>query len=287
MNEQAPAGWHPDGQGSERYWDGAAWTDQIRPLGGTDKRKKPGAFSKLGDAVRNAAAEKMGARGELVRRQAEDAQAAGTLVTSGVFGTSTVEIYENGFVRVARWPEGHKGTEPKTADKNTPYERLRSIKFTQQQAAESSGGTSALESTVGPAVAKLMKGGKGLMKASAPGMAMAGVAHVASNAARKTFLTIATDKEIHTLTNQSTRSLGVKISNQGHDDVGRELEIAGKAVLGEVEVDARAVEAPPAGQPPAVPTLTDRLRELAGLHSEGILSDEEFADAKAKLLGGL
>ena len=30
-----PAGWHPDPQvpGSERYWDGAAWTQQIRPMG--------------------------------------------------------------------------------------------------------------------------------------------------------------------------------------------------------------------------------------------------------------
>jgi uncharacterized protein DUF2510 len=102
MNEQAPAGWYPQGQGIERYWDGAAWTDQIRPLGGTNMPKKAGAFSKLGDAVRKAVAEKKGAKVELIRRQAEDAQAAGALVTSGVFGTSTVEIYENGYVRVAK-----------------------------------------------------------------------------------------------------------------------------------------------------------------------------------------
>ena len=38
---------------------------------------------------------------ELTRKQAEDALAAGSLVTSGVFGTSTVEICENGYVRVA------------------------------------------------------------------------------------------------------------------------------------------------------------------------------------------
>lgn len=30
----APAGWYPatDGSRSERYWDGATWTDQIRPI---------------------------------------------------------------------------------------------------------------------------------------------------------------------------------------------------------------------------------------------------------------
>ena len=27
-----PAGWYPDGQGGERWWDGNQWTDQTRPL---------------------------------------------------------------------------------------------------------------------------------------------------------------------------------------------------------------------------------------------------------------
>jgi len=142
-----------------------------------------------------------------------------------------------------------------------------------------------------------MKGGKGLMKASAPGMAVAGVAHLASNAARKSFLTIATDKQIHTLTNQSSNSVGLKTSNKGHNEVGRALEVAGNAVLGVVEVDpqhgvaepvnAADPKSSPASQSAAAPTLSDRLRELAGLHKEGILSADEFAAAKAKLLGGL
>lgn len=296
MNEQAPAGWYPDGQGSERYWDGAAWTDQVRALAVTDVPKKAGAFSKLGAAVKNAAAEKKAAKEEFTRKQAEDALAAGSLVTSGVFGTSTVEIYENGYVRVASWSESVSATGPKAIDKNTPYEKLRSIKFTQPED-EASGAPSALEGTVGPTVAKLLKGGKGLMKASAPGMAAAGIAHVASNAARRSFLTIATDKQIHTLTNQTTNSVGLKTSNKGHNDVGRALEVAGNAVLGVVEVESRpVVDAPviaaapePAGatQPAAAPNLSERLRELADLHKDGILSDEEFASAKAKLLGGL
>jgi hypothetical protein len=42
-----------------------------------------------------------------------------------------------------------------------------------------------------------------------------------------------------------------------------------------------------ATESPAAPTLSDRLRELANLRNEGILSDEEFAAAKAKLLGEL
>lgn len=296
MNEQAPAGWYPDGQGNERYWDGSAWTDQIRALGGTDMPKKPGAFSKLGAVVKNVAAQKKAAKEELIRRQAEDAQAAGALVTSGVFGTSTIEIYENGYVRVASWGEGVSGTGSKSIDKNTPYERLRSINFTQPEG-QSSGATSSPEGALGPAVAKLMKGGKGLMKASASGMAVAGFAQLASNAAQKSFLTIATDKQIHTLTNQSSNSVGLKTSNKGHDDVGRALQVAGNAVLGVVEDESRPVvaapsiaadpEPAPASQAAAAPTLSSRLRELADLHKEGILSDEEFAAAKAKLLGGL
>lgn len=296
MNEQAPAGWYPGGQGSERYWDGAAWTDQIRVLAVKDVPKKAGAFSKLGAAVKNAAAEKKAAKEELTRKQAEDALAARSLVTSGVFGTSTVEIYENGYVRVASWGERESATGSKAIDKNTPYEKLRSIKFTQPQD-EASGAPSALEGAVGPAVAKLLKGGKGLMKASAPGMAAAGIAHVASNAARKSFLTIATDKQIHTLTNQTTNSVGLKTSNKGHNDAGRALEVAGSAVLGVVEVEQRpgvdtpvvavVPEAAGATQPAAAPTLSERLRELADLHKDGVLSDEEFASVKAKLLDGL
>jgi hypothetical protein len=143
----------------------------------------------------------------------------------------------------------------------------------------------------------LLKGGKGLMKASVPGMAVAGIAHVASNAARKTFLTIATDQQIHTLTNQTANTVGLKTSNKGHNYAGRALEVAGNAVLGVVEVDPRpVVDAPvlaaapePAGatRPAAAPSLSERLRELADLHKDGILSDEEFASAKAKFLGGL
>ena len=52
-------------------------------------------------AVKKAAADKHAAKEELGRKQAEDGQAAGALVTSGVFGTSTVEIYDGGYVRVA------------------------------------------------------------------------------------------------------------------------------------------------------------------------------------------
>ena len=44
---------------------------------------------------------------------------------------------------------------------------------------------------------------------------------------------------------------------------------------------------PPAPAPQAAGTdLTAQLQQLAQLHTAGVLSDEEFAAAKAKLLGG-
>lgn len=49
---------------------------------------------------------------------------------------------------------------------------------------------------------------------------------------------------------------------------------------------AEAPQAPP--EPPAAPAgedLTAQLMKLADLHTAGVLSDEEFAAAKAKLLG--
>jgi type II secretory pathway component PulF len=44
---------------------------------------------------------------------------------------------------------------------------------------------------------------------------------------------------------------------------------------------------PPAPAPQAAPgnDLTEQLQQLAQLHTAGVLSDEEFAAAKAKLLG--
>ena len=302
-----PAGWYPQPDGRQRYWDGELWTEhfapeQLRQPGVADatsaassSAQKEGAFSKLRKAAADKQAERRSAREEFDRKQAECAHAAGALVTSGVFGTSTVEIYDGGYVRVAAGESND--TEPERITKKTPYEKLRSIKFTQSGQDNTSGMSAALEGAVGPAMARLVKGGAGLMKvsgglmkASVPGLAVAGVAHLAGAEGRKSFLTIASDKEIHTLTNQSSNGFVTK-SNKGHNEVGLALEAAGNSVLSVAGVAAHepvseprsAVVSPAA----AAPTLSERLRELADLHNDGILSDDEFAAAKTKLLAGL
>jgi hypothetical protein len=49
------------------------------------------------------------------------------------------------------------------------------------------------------------------------------------------------------------------------------------------EQPAAAAPAVPAQAPPS---MADQLNQLAGLHNQGVLSDDEFTAAKSKLLGG-
>ena len=49
--------------------------------------------------------------------------------------------------------------------------------------------------------------------------------------------------------------------------------------------EQQAAAAPAAPAAPAADDTTAKLQELANLHAQGILSDEEFAAAKAKALG--
>lgn len=53
---------------------------------------------------------------------------------------------------------------------------------------------------------------------------------------------------------------------------------------------AQAPAQPPAPAPAAAPAggtdMNSKLREIAQLHNDGILNDEEFAQAKAKILAG-
>lgn len=286
-----PAGWYPDTEvpGGQRYWDGSAWSDQRRPIAPTEaaavtEPAKRGAWARVSSAAKKAASDQLAAREQARRQHEATANAAGKLVTSGEFGTSTVEIYEGGYVRIAV-----------TMAKNTPYEQLRSIRYTPPAA--SSAPADPLTGALGPAVAGLLKGGHALIKTSAPGLAMAGFAHMASVESRTSSLTIATDLTIHSLTNEVAYEF-IKKVNSHHNGVGLVLQDAGNAVLRANGFELQGSTSDPAPVPatglasvavlpPAAPSLVERLRELAVLHAEGVLSDDEFADAKGRILGGL
>ncbi|WP_144018674.1 SHOCT domain-containing protein [Demequina sp. NBRC 110051] len=264
---------------------------------GTDKLRMSGGFRKFGQSMQKAVSDKKASMDDAKLKHSRDAEAAGRLVTSGIFGTSTVEIYENGYVRVASHGDGAATSEAKTIRKKTPYEKLRSISYSpseQERAASSSGNP--LENAVGTALVGLMKGTTSFMKTTAPGLAASGIAHVAAKGSRVSQLTIATDKTIHRLTNETHNGL-MSSGQKGHNVIGRELEAAGKSVLpsdgstqppGAPNTTAVTAAPPSTSVPPTTaPTLAERMRELAELHREGILSDDEFAAAKASLLGGL
>lgn len=303
MSEQAPAGWYPDGSGDERYWDGSAWTAHVRspqpaPPAPPIADDTANVFSKLGSAVKKAASDKKASKDEALRLHEERAVAAGRLVTSGIFGTSTIEIYENGFVRVA--PGGERYAEAEKITKKTPYEKLRSISFGVPEAERTDASDapgSPIEGAVMQAMSGIVRGGKLLTKGTAVGIAATGVAHLASNSSRKSNLVIATDKTIHTLTNQKHNGF-IQVSQKEHNAVALALVEAGNTVLGIDPVTASqpaiSAEADPAPVAPVTvaavavtPSLSDRIRELSELHREGILSDDEFSAAKGKLLAGL
>jgi hypothetical protein len=68
----------------------------------------------------------------------------------------------------------------------------------------------------------------------------------------------------------------------GHDEAERFRQVLSPLIRGRGSSLAPAA-APPTGA--ATPTLAARLRELAALRDDGILTEEEFAAQKAKLLG--
>jgi hypothetical protein len=340
MEVSAPAGWYDDGSGQQRWWDGRAWgvyAQDVSSVPGDpgaagygqvagsvgQPAKSSGVFNALGQAVKNAAVERIAAgqrerqqraereweqrrryeeRVQEERRRREEVErTVGCRVTGGVFGTSTIEIYENGYVRVAGPGDG---VTVKSVRDSTPYERLISISMERSAGGVSSSAASGAEAvamagTAVKLVSTVAKGGSGLMKMSGGlGLAVTGAGQLAKMMAGKSVLTIVTDKKIHTLTNQ-VKTVGAPIVKRECESVGEALERAGNSVLtalgrGPVVPNVPAL---PSGQveppqrvsasPVSTVDVTASLRDLAQLHSEGFLDDEEFLEAKRQLLGKL
>jgi outer membrane murein-binding lipoprotein Lpp len=68
-------------------------------------------------------------------------------------------------------------------------------------------------------------------------------------------------------------------------DEDAQAEAEQNARLSDLEQQS-AYQAPPVQQAPAASSpMVDQLNQLAELHQQGVLTDEEFASAKAKLFG--
>ena len=330
-----PAGWYDDGSGRQRWWDGSAWgvyaqdgspaPAEVHPVGSGQvlapvarPMKQSGILDALGQAVKDAAVERKNlaiealtagvrARREREEREREErlrqagcARMAGRRVTSGEFGTSEVEIYENGYVRVTGPSEAGRLCR---IDESTPYENLISISFERPDSGSSgvSGAVAAPSvATAGTAVkvvSMIAKRNPAVMAISAAGVAAAGAGAVAKIMSAKAVLTITTDQRVHVLTNQAKHpTTGIPMPRKDHESVGAVLEQTGNSVLtalgrGPVSLSAPAL---PSGQvepsqgvgSPGMSTedVAKRLRELAELRKEGILDDADFAIAKRQLL---
>lgn len=69
-------------------------------------------------------------------------------------------------------------------------------------------------------------------------------------------------------------------ADQQYQDDAQDQRISG------LEQQPGTVPAPrDSGEQAAAPSMADQLNQLADLHKQGVLSDDEFAAAKAKLLG--
>jgi hypothetical protein len=81
-----------------------------------------------------------------------------------------------------------------------------------------------------------------------------------------------------------------KYANQAADQQAAQQQIYDQGVAdAQAQAQAQAYQAPPPAPAPAPAAgggddTMAKLQQLATLHSQGILTDEEFAQAKAKLL---
>ncbi|WP_314318242.1 SHOCT domain-containing protein [Actinomyces oris] len=191
-------------------------------------------------------------------------------------------------------------------DESTPFENLISISFERPDGGSSGAVGSAGASSVATAgtavkvVSMIAKRNPAVMALSAAGVAAAGAGAVAKVMSAKAVLTITTDQRVHVLTNQAKHpKTGIPMPRKDHESVGAVLEQTGNSVLTALGRGPAVSNAPalPSGQieppqrvsdsPVSTVDVTASLRDLAQLHSEGFLDDEEFLEAKRQLLGKL
>jgi len=80
------------------------------------------------------------------------------------------------------------------------------------------------------------------------------------------------------------------VSHKQHQKYAAQDQQAAQAAAYQQQQMAQQVAPPPQQAPaaapaPAVDPTVDKINQLAALHAQGVLSDEEFASAKAKALG--
>jgi hypothetical protein len=80
---------------------------------------------------------------------------------------------------------------------------------------------------------------------------------------------------------------GKRVANRRADQGAQDAEQDGRIddLEQQQQVTGPQAPAPAAAAPAAGSSMADQLGQLADLHQQGVLTDDEFAAAKAKLLG--
>ena len=195
---------------------------------------------------------------------------AGDLLTRGYFGCHYIEIYKNGYVRIAASPEELKGA---FAAGIAPFEKLLAFSFSEEPSTKSNSTDSSASTLLRTATSFVGKS----MKTTLPGLAIQGASHLLQRKLeKKATLTITTDHEVHVIVKTNSEDI----------EVGQALEKVVQKILGsaaDTTPQPTTPQLPPAQ--PSKPSTVERIRELAALHNDGIIDDAEFAAAKAKILG--
>lgn len=201
----------------------------------------------------------------------EAAEKYGRLVASEIFDHRRIELFDKGFVRVGA-ARNRKGgptpAEPPALPRSAkavlidnppdyvvaydaPFEKLRAIKAATQVQDKSAGGR------------------------GVAAVASFGLSEMTSNEKRFLFLTISTDRETYSLKGKAGML-------RSADQVPMRLELAGQGILDSLD-GAQSTSAIPTGATePAVTTVTEQLKDLAALHRDSVLTDEEFTSDRSE-----
>ena len=76
---------------------------------------------------------------------------------------------------------------------------------------------------------------------------------------------------------------GKKVANRRADQDAQDADQDGR--IDDLEQQQQGGGSPPPAAPAAGTSMADQIGQLADLHQQGVLTDDEFAAAKAKLLG--
>jgi len=265
MTQTTPAGWYDDGSGRLRYWDGEAWTDHFQDDQAVTTKVDHKAAASEAKAAQKAAADEAKAMAKAASDQAKTERKAATEKARSEKEAQKRADLAAFNKRAGRLViKGNFGAQTVEIYENgfarvglflrasSPLEELRTITFRRASRDKGSGGR---------AMGALATGGLNLL---------------ASKEKVQAFLSIATSTKVHQLSSSQ--------ASASEEKMGMALEAAGQSVL-DLRRNVAPTVAHQLASPAAVPkSVADQIRELAALHADGILSDEEFATTKASLL---